>query len=80
MNLTEIGEKILSVRKARRLTQQSLAEGAGVSRYTVVKLENGQAADIQFKTLSAISAELHLTLMLTETPVSGVTVLGEKAP
>ncbi|MFT5350764.1 MAG: DNA-binding Xre family transcriptional regulator, partial [Gammaproteobacteria bacterium] len=53
-------------------------ERAGVSRYTVVKLENAQAADIKFKILEAILSELHLSLTVTDTPVSGITVLGER--
>ena len=80
MNLTDIGQTILSNRKARKLTQQTLADRAGVSRYTIVKLENNQAGDIQFKLLSAILAELHLTLTVRDSPVSGVAVLGEDLP
>lgn len=78
MNLTEIGQIILASRKAHGLTQRSLAERTGVSRYTVVKLENAQAADIKFKILEAILSELHLSLTVTDTPVSGITVLGER--
>lgn len=80
MTLSEIGRCILAARKSHRLTQQALAERAGVSRYTIVKLETGRAADIQFKILTAILAELHLTLAVTETPISGVAVLGDEAP
>ena len=80
MNLIEIGQAILTSRKAHGLTQRGLADSAGVSRYTVIKLENGQAADIQFKILTAILSELHLNLTVTDKPVSGITVLGDKTP
>lgn len=80
MNLLEIGQKILTSRKNLGLTQQTLADRAGVSRYTVIKLENGQVDDIQFKTLTAILSELHLSLTVLDTPVSGVAVLGEELP
>ncbi len=76
MTLIEVGQIILADRKARGLTQKMLAERAGVSRYTLIKLERGQADDIQFKILSAILSELHLTLAVTDMPVSGITVLG----
>lgn len=78
MNLTEIGKTILANREAYGLTQKTLADRAGVSRYTLIKLENGQAGDIQFKILSAVLSELHLTLTVTDTPMSGITVLGGK--
>ena len=78
MKLTELGQVILSNREAHGLTQKTLAERAGVSRYTLIKLENGQADDIQFKILSAILSELHLTLTVTDIPVSGIGVLGDK--
>ena len=80
MNLTEIGHSILRSRKAHGLTQLSLADRAGVSRYTVVKLENGKVADIQFKILAAILSELRLSLTVTDRPVSGITVLGDQTP
>ncbi len=78
MKLTELGQIILANREAHGLTQKTLAERAGVSRYTLIKLENGQADDIQFKILSAILSELHLTLTVTDIPVSGIGVLGDK--
>ena len=78
MKLTELGQVILASREARGLTQKKLAERAGISRYTLIKLENGQADDIQFKILSAILSELHLTLTVTDIPVSGINVLGDK--
>ena len=78
MKLAELGQVILANREARGLTQKKLAERAGISRYTLIKLENGRADDIQFKILSAILSELHLTLTVTGIPVSGINVLGGK--
>lgn len=78
MKLTELGQIILANRKAHGLTQKTLAQRARVSRYTLIKLEKGRADDIQFKILSAILSELHLTLTVTDTPVSGINVLGDK--
>ncbi len=78
MKLTELGQIILANREAHGLTQKILADRAGVSRYTLIKLENGQANDIQFKILSAILSELHMTLTVTDIPVSGITVLGDQ--
>ena len=77
MKLAELGQVILANREARGLTQKKLAQRAGISRYTLIKLENGRADDIQFKILSAILSELHLTLTVTDVPVSGIDVLGD---
>jgi transcriptional regulator with XRE-family HTH domain len=80
MDLLEIGTRIQASRKLHGLSQKALAEHAAVSRYTIVKLENGQASDVQLKTLLAILGELHLTVVVTELPVSGVGVLGDDHP
>jgi transcriptional regulator with XRE-family HTH domain len=79
MDLPELGKIVRINRKSLGLTQKTLAQRAGVSRYTIVKLENGQASDIQFKTLIAILAELRLSIRISEMPVSGIVVLGEEA-
>ena len=78
MKLAELGQIIFAHRRAHGLTQNKLAERARVSRYTLIKLENGQADDIQFKTLSTILSELRLTLKVIDIPVSGISVLGEE--
>ena len=44
--LREIGSRVKQRRLAKNLTQKSLAEMAGVSRMTVVKLEQGKAATL----------------------------------
>ena len=76
MTLPEIGKLIRVTRRSLNLTQQALAKRAGVSRYTILKLETGQASDIQFKTLTAVLQALRLTVEVVGNPVSGVTVLG----
>ncbi len=76
MTLPEIGKLIRATRRSLNLTQQALAKRAGVSRYTILKLETGQASDIQFKTLTAVLQALRLTVEVVGIPVSGVTVLG----
>ncbi len=76
MTLPEIGKLIRATRRSLNLTQQALAKSAGVSRYTILKLETGQASDIQFKTLTAVLQALRLTVEVVGNPVSGVTVLG----
>ncbi len=77
MKLSEIGQVVRANRKALGFSQQTLAERAHVSRFTLIKLENGSASDIQLKTLAAILAELRLKLTVSEIPVSGVQILGE---
>jgi transcriptional regulator with XRE-family HTH domain len=59
------------------MRQADLAEAAGVSRYTIIKLELGQLADINLKTLLAILAPLGLELRLAAARPTGLPVLGE---
>lgn len=77
MDLQVIGQLVQQTRKQLGLTQAEVAAQAHVSRYTLVKLENGTAGDIQFKTLTAILSVLRLQVTVIEKPVSGVRVLGE---
>ncbi|MEX0943309.1 MAG: helix-turn-helix transcriptional regulator [Pseudomonadales bacterium] len=77
-SLTEIGRTVQHARSLKGLTQGQLALQANVSRYTIIKLETGSATDIQFKTLVAILTALQLQLSVTDIPVSGLRVLGEK--
>lgn len=77
MDLAEIGSVILTNRKLLGLSQKALADRARVSRYTVIKLENNNASDIQFKTLGAILSVLRLTLSVSDMPVSGIRILGQ---
>lgn len=47
--LTELGSRLARSRLDRNMTQQELADEAGVSRHTLVRMERGQSA-----TLSAL--------------------------
>lgn len=42
--LRELGQRIAALRLARNLTQAALAEEAGVSRRTIIRLESGAVA------------------------------------
>lgn len=77
MTLSEIGKLIYQRRVTMNLTQQELAQAVGISRYTLIKLEKGQASDIQFKILESILSALKLNLSVAEFPVSNLPILGE---
>ncbi|HIC45107.1 MAG TPA: XRE family transcriptional regulator [Sulfurimonas sp.] len=51
MQLYEIGKKIKELRKEKGLTQEALAELAGISRVTLGKLERGDTISITMNTL-----------------------------
>lgn len=53
-----IGARIKETRKKLNLTQTELAEKAGVTRMTVVKLENGITADVSANTIVKIARAL----------------------
>jgi len=63
-SLAEIGQRIASARKERRLTQTELASRAGVSRPTIDLLENGRASEIGYSKLARILAAVGLELRL----------------
>ena len=71
-SLTEIGTRIASARKERRLTQTELASRAGVSRPTIDLLENGRASEIGYsklaRILAAVGFELRLQTIAQERP------------
>lgn len=60
----ELGSSIRHARKARGLTQASLARAAGVSRLTLNQLENGVFPDLGIKKVSTILATLGLELQV----------------
>lgn len=45
--LRRIGEELATWRRLRRLTAAQVADRAGVSRHTVMRLENGQGASLE---------------------------------
>ncbi len=54
MILSELGETIKSLRKQKGLSQEALAEQAGISRATLSKLENGYIANISIVVINQI--------------------------
>ncbi len=56
--MATIGERICSVRKRRGLTQQGLADLAGVSASLIRKLEQDARRDVRLETLRKIAAAL----------------------
>lgn len=66
MKLYEIGTKIKTLRKEKKLTQEELAKHAKISRVTIGKFERGEIATISLKTvdiiLNALGYELDITL------------------
>ena len=42
-----IGEQLATWRKLRQLTAAQVADRAGISRYTVMRLENGEGATVE---------------------------------
>ena len=54
MNLHEIGNKVKTLRKEQKMTQEELAILAGISRVTLGKIERGVFGSVSVKTLDLI--------------------------
>ena len=54
MILSELGNRVKTLRKERNISQENLAKTVGISRNTLSKLENGYIANISIVTLEKI--------------------------
>lgn len=57
-----MGYKIRELRLQKRLTQEELAERAGITRTTICNIENGVQDDIKVKNLKKIADALEVSL------------------
>ncbi|MCW3782932.1 helix-turn-helix domain-containing protein [Defluviimonas salinarum] len=64
MDLFDISDRIREARKARGLTQEELAERAGLSRVRLNQLENGAVFDMKFGSVMSVLEALDLTLRI----------------
>lgn len=64
MNLFDIADRIREARQEKHLSQQALADGAGLSRPRVALIESGQVSDLQYSSLRSLLRELDLGLRL----------------
>lgn len=58
MKLYEIGQQIKTLRVAKKLTQEELANLCGISRVTLGKIERGEMGNSSVRTLDIILARL----------------------
>jgi transcriptional regulator with XRE-family HTH domain len=57
----EMGERLKALREAASLTQQRLAERAGISTAVIFHMEQGWKADPRLSTLVALAGALDMT-------------------
>jgi transcriptional regulator with XRE-family HTH domain len=62
MTLSELGQRLRTERKSRRLSQAELAQSLGMSRATISAIENGTVAEIGVRKLMALATALGLEL------------------
>lgn len=61
-DLSSIGQMVRQARRAKRLSQEALAELSGVSRGRIAALESERISDITFRNLLSILHALDLDL------------------
>lgn len=57
-----MGYKVKEVREEKRMTQEELSKKSGVSRPTIVAIENGEAKDVKVSTLLKLANALDTTV------------------
>lgn len=77
MKLDEIGPKIKAMRQDKKLTQQQLADIAGISRVTLGKLERAKLGSISLKTIDLILDALGYELEFKQHNSFGLPTLDE---
>ena len=65
-NLAEVGHALRQARLQKRLTQEELAERAGVSRVTLSRMETAAKTDMSLAALVRLAGALGCELRLVE--------------
>lgn len=72
--LGELGERISRYRLNRNMTQSALADEAGISERTMIRLENGQSSQLQnfIRVLRVLDLLENLETLVPEPPLSPI--------
>lgn len=73
-NRTRLGERIALLRKSKGMTQEQLAEAAGLHRPHICKIEAGKYATT-IDVLQAIAEALGMTVDIIEPKLSNLTII-----
>ena len=57
-----MGYKLREIREEKRMTQEELAEKSGVSRQTIVSIENDKTTDVKISTLQKLASAMDTTI------------------
>ena len=57
-----MGYKVKEVREEKRMTQEELSRKSGVSRTTIIAIENGEEKDVKVSTLLKLASALDTTV------------------
>ncbi len=79
MMLLELGETIRRLRREAGLTQEEMAEKAGISRPTLSRLEQGRFANVSVRALFIILDILDYEIELTVKNSLGLPILKQDA-
>ena len=79
MMLLELGETIRRLRREAGLTQEEMAEKAGISRPTLSRLEQGRYANVSVRALFIILDILDYEIELTVKNSLGLPILKQDA-
>ncbi len=66
VTVQELGQQIVALRKAEKISQQVLADAIGVSRATINSLENGRSHDVGVRKVMKILDFFHYELCIKQ--------------
>jgi len=66
IDIIDIAEAIRAARKDRKMTQAQLAEASGVSRRTIIEIENCRSGDPGFISIIRILRAVSLSIQITD--------------
>jgi len=75
-----IGQRITALRKLEGISQQELADRAGISRQHVGRIEKGELVSVAYVTIQQIAEALGMTVDIIDTSLQDLAPLKRLTP
>ena len=75
-----MGQRITALRKMEGISQQELADRAGISRQHVGRIEKGELVSVNFVTIQQVAEALGMTVDIIDTGLQDLAPLKRMTP